>query len=261
MQLDNINTHLVNHGSGDCGFGNIFMVFGAVLCGALHITAMLAFTDVWKGIPTCCGAHDDETISQAYHISMAGIFLAVGAGAVTFFVTVASFFKEFEKKYRFPMNIVKLILNNGYAIISIVVILVQMYDIGQSSKDAAIEILVGSIVSLVMLIFAQVTKKDDEEENLTETNKKRSFYCLALSLLIILGQIIVSICYLYVPVHRNAFCWTNDSGVGDDGMQSGYAQCSSNVCLQLNVAPTNEYSNSYGTMTEYCTADCCYWKT
>lgn len=120
---------------------------------------------------------------------------------------------------------------------------------------AATEILIGSVMGLCMLCFGYATK---------DSKAKRSgsiVCCFGLSLFFIIGQIIACACYIALPAASYKYCWTNDSGVGDDGMKNEYMRCSSDVCAEISSSPTNVYTNSYGTVTEYCKIDCCYWKT
>ena len=128
--------------------------------------------------------------------------------------------------------------------------------IGQKSKLGAIKVLIGSIMALLMRIFQVMSK--DLNENRMINDHSLPFMCILMFTTI---KIMLSICYLTINLPCFSYCWTNDSGVGDDYMQSHYTHCHSNLCANLNVNATNIITNSQGTLTEYCTVDCCYWKT
>lgn len=257
MEIDNIAAQL-NAAGVDFDFNHLVLAIGAVISGALHITAMDAFTNVWANTPTCCGDVDHRAVNQAADLGNTGIAFAVLSTIVGTIVSIASIFKNKIKKESLQnMNIFKDLLGNTYGVVSIFVMCSEMFVIGQISNDAVTEVLLGSIVALGMLIFKSFKKRAVDE-----TGGCTAGCCIGLSLLLILAQIISSACYLTLNVNISDYCWTYGSGLGpDDDEADGYLTCNSNKCLELDPTVTSMYTNKYGTVTEYCNDSCCYWQT
>lgn len=250
MHIDHVTTHLVGS-EWNCDMGELFAVLGSAICGALHITAMNEYRQMWENIPGCCDATNQYFVN-ARNASLIGIVFAVVSGVVTFLVSIVFFVgKNIERKIKHRLNIIRLALSNGYIVVSVLAIADETL-FGRASQTAILEIIAGGLVGMGLLIFGLV--KGDQ----FNTDDPILIFVVVLFFMATLTQVIVGICYLSLQFPEE-YCWTNDSGVGDDTMEKGWMPCSTNYCGQLNVNATNTYSNSYGTVTEYCTVDCCYW--
>lgn len=233
--------------------------YSIIMC-SLSISSFATFYTYWLHSPGCCGQRSSSDLGFVKNVLICGTLFTVCVLILGF---IKAYIEHFKVKLSSNMNWALIAVNLGLRLGLHVIQIITVSTEGMITQTKSESGMLQALFSVLFFSAKDIAWKAYTSSS--EVMEVRFFYFYFLNFIACLAVAIIVIVALAKPSLKfDGLCW---GGIADDcnncygGTANGYVACPGNWCLnEYNEAPTNTYTNSYGTVSEYCSFDCCYWK-